>query len=271
MFDLNKYIIINSYIYFFIFLLEIMTNLIKDDWYNEKVVWLWDKYSWNFKEFCDKENRETSVVKDWYLEEKWNIWQINTSLDSIEKATESIDWVWTKVQIYTAIFNQMIEELESGLITEKEVLKQAIELWERMLRDLIAMNVDDLRDWEMAIAVTNIIDINHLEWLRWKNFAESMKKALSNVIKDLDIAITAWETAVLWEHEKVEQIIDDVLNPQKVTWIVWAKILDIIVWNKKVKKLLEEDKKLKDFLVNSVASNTTLLQKSDKNTAKMVE
>jgi hypothetical protein len=40
----------------------------------------------------------------------------------------------------------MIEELESGLISEKKVVKQSTELWERMLRDLIAMNVDDLRD-----------------------------------------------------------------------------------------------------------------------------
>jgi hypothetical protein len=31
-----------------------------------------------------------------------------------------------------------------------------------MLHDLIAMNVDDLREGEMAVAVTNIIDINHL-------------------------------------------------------------------------------------------------------------
>jgi len=31
-----------------------------------------------------------------------------------------------------------------------------------MLHDLIAMNVDDLRDGQMAVMVTNIIDINHL-------------------------------------------------------------------------------------------------------------
>jgi hypothetical protein len=52
--------------------------------------------------------------------------------------------------------------LEKGETTE-EVHKIAVELWERILHDLIAMNADDLRNGEMATAVTNIIDINHLE------------------------------------------------------------------------------------------------------------
>lgn len=112
-------------------------------------------------------------------------------------------------------------------ISDQDLLDLSVELWERMLWDLIAMNVDDLRNWEMAVAVTNIIDINHLKWVRGKVFSDSMWIALENVIWELDIAMTAWETAVLWEPKKVEQLLGVIDR----MWGELRKVLDLDIWD----------------------------------------
>jgi hypothetical protein len=40
----------------------------------------------------------------------------------------------------------MVENLAEGKITKEKLLETSVELYERMLLDLIAMNVDDLRE-----------------------------------------------------------------------------------------------------------------------------
>lgn len=189
--------------------------------YRLEVVWAWDEASWNFKGACDSANEQLTIRN--LLENTWRWWKIKTWQNWVERVVESIDWVWTKVQIYTNVFNELVKQKESWEISDQELFDTSVELWERMLHDLIAMNVDDLRDWEMAIAVTNIIDINHLKWIRWKVFADSMAKAMWNVITELDIAMTAWETAILWEPKKVSQLlwlIDDI-------WASLTQVLDL--------------------------------------------
>jgi len=188
-------------------------NIAKD--YSSEVVKAWDEASWNFKWNCDSANDKTSV-RDLY-ERDWNVLKLKTDNESIESVIESIDWVWTKVQIYTERFNKLIDEHNHWRIIDKKLFEESVELWERMLHDLIAMNVDDLRNGEMAVWVTNIIDINHLKWVRWKVFSDSMWQALYNVITELDIAMTAWETAILWEPKKVKQLLKII---EKFTW--WA-------------------------------------------------
>jgi hypothetical protein len=176
------------------------------DLYKLEVVKAWDKASWNFKDACDEANSKTSHARTWLIEDTSRWWEIITWVNWVQKVVESIDWVWTKVQIYTSVFNNIVSEFEEGKISDQELFDTSVELWERMLYDLIAMNVDDLRNWEMAVAVTNIIDINHLNWIRWKVFSDSMAIAMWNVISKLDIAITAWETAILWEPKKVSEL-----------------------------------------------------------------
>ena len=192
-----------------------MSTVMQD--YSLDVVQEWDNASWNFKDQCDRVNARTTVSQ--YLDGHWGVkvWWATW----IETVIESIDWVGTKVQIYTNRFNFLVRELEEWRLEAPELLTQSIELWERMLHDLIAMNVDDLRNWEMAVAVTNIIDINHLKWIRWKVFSDSMWQALYNVILELDIAMTAWETAILWEPQKVGEL-------QKVLALFWWELTAIL-------------------------------------------
>lgn len=172
--------------------------------YKLDVVQAGDQASGNFREACNTANEEVWVRK--YLKNTGTSWEIEVWGNWVKSVIESIDGVGTKVQIYTRQFENYIQAQVSWEITDTELLNASVELWERMLHDLIAMNVDDFRNWEMAVVVTNIIDINHLKWARWKVFADSMAIAMWNVISEVDIAITAWETAVLWEPKKVNDI-----------------------------------------------------------------
>ncbi|MDD5769434.1 MAG: hypothetical protein PHE25_00550 [Candidatus Gracilibacteria bacterium] len=179
--------------------------------YRLEVVGAGDEASGNFKGACDSANEQLTIRN--LLENTGRGWKIKTGQNGVERVVESIDGVGTKVQIYTNVFNELVKQKESGEISDQELFDTSVELWERMLHDLIAMNVDDLRDGEMAIAVTNIIDINHLKGIRGKVFADSMAKAMGNVITELDIAMTAGETAILGEPKKVSQLlglIDDI-------------------------------------------------------------
>lgn len=176
-----------------------MSNIGRE--YNIWVVQAWDEASWNFKAACDKANAQITIAD--LFENTWRWYRVNW----FKWVVETIDWVWTKIQIYERIFDSLISDFESWMITEQDLFQSSVDIWERMLHDLIAMNVDDLRDGEMAVAATNIIDINHLRWVRWKVFSDSMAKAMWNVIRELDIAMTAWETAILWEPRKVWEVV----------------------------------------------------------------
>jgi len=186
--------------------------------YADDVIWLWDNASEELKEACKEANRDTTVAP--YFRESW--WY---ELKEWVAVKESIDWVWTKWQIYCEAFEQYYKDYEKWEISKDELVSIWTDLWERMLHDLIAMNVDDLRNGEMAVAVTNIIDINHLKWeQRWEIFVESMSQAMWNVIRELDIMITAWETAILGEPKKVWEIIeavDEVLSDMRNKKVIW--------------------------------------------------
>jgi phosphoribosylaminoimidazole (AIR) synthetase len=250
-------------------------SILKNDGYNETVVWIWDKYSWDFSEACEKAITELSIRH--LLEKVGKTWRVKTwvirwedSKVSIDAVTESIDWVWTKIQIYSEVFNSMVENLAEGKITKEKLLETSVELYERMLLDLIAMNVDDLREWEMAVAVTNIIDINHLEWLRGKYFAEAMKIALYNVSTSLNIAVIAWETAILWENEKVSKIENNVTLPQREAWITSTSILDILMSDDRIADFASKNSDLRDYLVHHVSKNPRLLVNVSSGIASMV-
>jgi phosphoribosylaminoimidazole (AIR) synthetase len=186
--------------------------------YATDVIWLWDNASEELQEACKTANRKTSVAP--YFRNSGGY-----ELKQWVAVKESIDGVWTKWQIYCEAFEWYYKEYEQWKITRAELVTIWTDLWERELHDLIAMNTDDLRNGEMAVAVTNIIDINHLKWEeRGPIFVESMAQAMHNVIIDLDIMITAWETAILWEPKKVWEIIeaiDEILSDIENRTIVW--------------------------------------------------
>lgn len=80
------------------------------------------------------------------------------------RVKEDIDGVGTKIQIYLDMFETLCQRYRDGEISEEECITQSRDTcWVPMLHDLIAMNADDLRDGQMAVSVTNIIDINHLK------------------------------------------------------------------------------------------------------------
>lgn len=132
------------------------------------------------------------------------------------------DGVGTKVRIYMRQYNIMYEDYKRWKV-EREIFEAtANELMYRMMLDLYAMIVDDFRDGHIAISVTDIIDINHIkidmnnpdkeQGIVWAN---AMKYAIENVIKETEIALIAGETAVLgaWDNEvALRKIVSDLIN-----------------------------------------------------------
>jgi len=98
------------------------------------------------------------------------------------------------------MFEGLCQDYRDGKISEKECVEKAAEMcWVPMLHDLIAMNVDDLRDGQMAVLVTNIIDINHLRGERGRVFSASMSQAMEQATSDIGIGNAYGETAILGE------------------------------------------------------------------------
>jgi len=213
--------------------------------YSEEVIGAWDEASGNFKWACEAANDDTSIrhlfdknggyeLKEWYA------------------TKESIDGVGTKLQIYTSAFEAYIKQFEAKEITDEELFQVSVRIWKRGLSDLIAMNTDDLREGEMAVAVTNIIDINHLKGLRGKVFADSMAEAMGQVIRENDIMMTAGETAILGEPKKVEMIQEQIellkgnikksLDSETIDQMAeqWPILRSLDIFNKSLDDIMEE-------------------------------
>lgn len=204
----------------------------QDKYFNE-VIKRWDEASWSFLNACTEGNKSSRAHYLNILNPDGSI-RINehpdhTHITKIKAVKETIDGVGTKVQIYANQFENIFQAWEKKEIDGETAKEQTIELWERMLMDLIAMNSDDLRGGELAICATNIIDINHLRWTRGHLFQDSMAEAMKKVIQTTNIAMTAGETAVLGishEANKVQTIaekaieeIQKTLNEQIAEWI----------------------------------------------------
>ena len=89
------------------------------------------------------------------------------------------------------MFEALCQLYKNGELSKKDAIGKSVDLWERMLHDLIAMNADDLRDGEMAVMVMNIIDINHLRGERGKIFSESMSRAMEKATQKIGIGNAA--------------------------------------------------------------------------------
>lgn len=146
--------------------------------------------------------KETPAFKEGLVQQTaTGAWE--TSIPPSESPTrvkEDIDGVGTKVQIYLEMFEGLCQDYRDGKISQEECTKKAQEIcWVPMLHDLIAMNADDLRDGQMAVSVTNIIDINHLGGERGRIFSDSMAAAMEQATSEIGIGNVAGETAVLGE------------------------------------------------------------------------
>lgn len=180
-----------------------MTNKLEHDEYYQNVIQRWDEASGSFREACQHANQNSLAAKKWIL---WTDGSIKVSNVKASSVKVDIDGVGTKVQIYSNQFENVFQSRERQEIDWEEAKKQATELRYRMLMDLIAMNADDLRSGQVAIALTNIIDINHLGGKRWHLFQDSMAEAFEKAIQTTGIAMTAGETAVLWQSGDAKKI-----------------------------------------------------------------
>lgn len=216
-----------------------MTNSLEHDEYYQNVIQRWDEASGSFKDACFEASWNTWLGKQWLinkdgsLKTQWMEWLI--------KANKiDIDGAGNKPRIYCNQFEHIIQAFEKNEITGETAKEEATELRYRLLMDLFAMNADDLRDGQVAVHLTNIIDINHLKWIRWHLFQDSMAQAMKKAIEKVDIPMTAGETAVLWQNEEARKI-------QKATLSTIKSIQEILDENQekaKIEHLIEMQNKI---------------------------
>ncbi len=238
-----------------------MEDINKQDSYFNDVIKRWDEASGVFLAACEDGNQSSMAYQLNILNPDGSV-EIDKNpsnsfeLRKIRAVKETIDGVGTKVQIYTNQFENIFQSREKKEIEGEEAKKQATELWERMLMDLIAMNSDDLRWGELAIGATNIIDINHLTGMRGHLFQDSMADAMKKTIQATGIAMTAGETAVLGISPEAAKIyllaermiadINDIIARDNhdstfESWSTNACIKEIIdIFDDKAKMKLEE-------------------------------
>jgi hypothetical protein len=188
-------------------------NAIPKDIYSRNVIAAGDQASGQFKVACKKANAAHSLASQYgILADDWETIVVNKqNLYPITNVKETIDGVGTKVQIYQNQFEYMFKERDAWHLSGDDLREECIDLWTRMLMDLIAMNADDLRNWELAISATDIIDINFLVWpnddkRRGNLLQDTLSEAFADVIRMTWIAITAWETAILGESKKTSRL-----------------------------------------------------------------
>jgi len=97
---------------------------------------------------------------------------------------ETIDGVGTKVEIYMHQFENEFQKMKRDSGNAETYKQTCIELCYRMMLDLVAMNVDDLRNGELGATLTDIIDINHLRGERGQLFKIAMSEAMVKVIQE---------------------------------------------------------------------------------------
>ncbi len=107
-------------------------------------------------------------------------------------------------------FNSLYEAYRAAKTPEKraKLLETAKTLFYRMFLDLFAMNVDDFRQGDLALAVSDILDIDHIDLdgedaEQGQIFCEAFAHAIGRVIETTGIALVAGETAILGDGNKL--------------------------------------------------------------------
>ncbi|MDD2487676.1 MAG: hypothetical protein PHS92_04895 [Candidatus Gracilibacteria bacterium] len=185
------------------------TDELNQDDYYEKVIKPGDDASEKYKAACIEANKDSFIGKKGMLK-KGKIFLDSQEFFSLDVEIENqIDGVGTKTHIYMKQFEGLYRSYENDKSPEalSKLLEESTELMNRMLHDFFAMNADDLRDGEMALAMTNIIDINHLDGEKGQIFGEAMALAMSKIIKETGIAIINGETAVLGASQNCAEVV----------------------------------------------------------------
>ncbi len=211
--------------------------------YAKDVVNPWNEASEVFKEACSKANK---TIPEQVI--SWS--SIRTKKFDIQSINVQTDGVGTKVEIYCKAFNFLYSDYKDWKIKEDLFKKDAIEIWRRMFLDLYAMNADDLRNWEVCVAMTNILEIDSLSWKRGSIFVETFSQGIYKAIQDTEIPMIAGETAIIWNGFKldwvfgecerlVESIREKIKSTSKRWWKIETVLSDFEEKIKEVKELIE--------------------------------
>ncbi len=275
-----------------------------EDEYDVNIIQTGNRISKTLLMFCKAANDSTYAARKGIL--NTDTWEINVTEDTwIKTISLQTDWTGTKAEIYCNAFESLFKENEDQLesvqwklngleqwdqfiyenIKEisafKDFFSESVEIWELMLMDLVAMNVDDFKKGELWVVMSNIIDINALDWIRGVVFEGTFWIALKNVITKTWIAITAWETAWLWHPpstRRLNSLTNETLSGiEAVVWEKGLEKIDVFFWKveelgmsqEDLVKLLEEwgvDKNSEygEKLYNILLGLTKIVELSDK-------
>lgn len=156
---------------------------------------------------------------------------LGTKIKDLAGHEVQTDGVGTKVRIYMAAFNTLYEEYRAKPSEGKKqaFLETSKSLFYRMFLDLYAMNVDDFRNGDLALAVSDILDIDHItlngdDAEQGEIFCAAFAHAIGRIIQETSIALVAGETAVMGDGDKkiateknYGSIVDRVLELQENT------------------------------------------------------
>lgn len=191
--------------------------------YQTEFIQAGDDVSKILKKASIEANKTYSYLVELYSLEWHNVILNHPLVQHSDAMLESqTDGVGTKVRIYMRQYNVMYEAYKRWDLERETFEATANELMYRMMLDLYAMIVDDFRDGHIAISVTDIIDINHIkidinnpdkeQGIVWAN---AMKYAIENVIKETQIALIAGETAVMGAGDNevaLRKMVSDLTN-----------------------------------------------------------
>jgi len=149
---------------------------------------------WNTNNFYD--THKDSLSEYW-----WKVCQNSFDNSPFIKVDKS-DWHFRAERSFQ--FKNLPEwytqTMGSDWIGTKVVLADALEVYNTLAHDLIAMWVDDIaRYGGIPLIVSNVSDI---KWAETKKHIDSFKQALdwlSQVAKEQELIVLSWETASLWE------------------------------------------------------------------------
>ncbi|USN54598.1 MAG: hypothetical protein H6765_08900 [Candidatus Peribacteria bacterium] len=105
------------------------------------------------------------------------------------------------------MFEHVFAELQAGTMERDEAYRRAVDLRDGRLRDLFAMNTDDLLDGELCVRLSDYMHINHAQGEKWAFFQETFLQAMYNVSKDIGIKIHAGETAIMGHGPTVDELL----------------------------------------------------------------
>lgn len=211
--------------------------------YSVDVIKAWDDASEHFKKAAIRANADSLGAELWLLDKNRLLVPRNSKITQVptKKVTDSgneiqTDGVGTKVRIYMRAFNGLYEKYRANKSEHNKKQLEAIarDLFYRMFLDLYAMNVDDFRHGDIALAVSDILDIDHItlsgeDAEQGEIFCNAFAHAIGRIIETTKIACVAGETAVLGDGDKLND------TRRNLGWVV----SDVLELNGNLKRIDE--------------------------------